>query len=88
MWPVSPQVELQVWQYLAELHFKICQERRELAVPGISKVTQSGTTEALFTDEDVKAQRLELNIQRISMVAVKKRSTVGGFTSQPSGHDF
>ena len=79
----NPQLELQIWQYLAELHFKVMQERRELSVPGINRLASS--SDALFTEEDVKAQRAENNIQRMSMVSSKKFSKVGGFSAQPSG---
>jgi hypothetical protein len=78
--PATP-LELQLFQYLGELHFKFNQERRELAVPGIRKSGE--VVEGLFSEEDVKSQRLDASIQRISMFQ-KKVFTRGGF-SGPSG---
>jgi hypothetical protein len=77
--PANTTAALQVWQYLCELHVKVCQERRELAVTGISRMTHSSGGDVLFTDEDVKAQRLEQNIQKISMHKEKKKFSRGGF---------
>ena len=66
---VKPQqdVGLQAFQYLAEQYHKILEERRELAVPGITKTTGQGGEEQLFSAEDVKLQKQDQGIQRISM---------------------
>ena len=73
----NPALELQLYQLMAELRFKINQERRELAVPGIKR--REETSEGLFSEEDVKAQRAEQNISRLSMLSERKFTSRGGF---------
>ena len=68
---------LQVWQYLGELYWRIQHERKELAVPGVTKGQGSGQ-DNLFTEEDVRSQRVETSIQRIR----------GGYKSRPFGPSF
>ena len=82
-------MELQLLQLLAELNWKVQQERRELTVPGIGK--RQGAEEGLFTEEDVKQQMAEAKIPKLSMPTQKKVSfqTMGGFSGSPSGpHSF
>lgn len=77
---LQARANLQVWQVLAELYHKLQGERKDLAVPGFCRTQNSGGSgDLLFTEEDVKSQRLEKNIQQISM---------GGQICQPSGHTF
>ena len=78
----DPTLELQLFQLLAELHFKVSQERRELAVPGIKRREES--TEGLFSEDDVRAQRAELNISRLSMQNHRVFHQRGGFSHKPS----
>ena len=54
----EPQVALQLWQYCAELYFKVLQERNEMSLPGCTK-TQQGF---LFTNEDVEQVKAEQSI--------------------------
>ena len=82
---VDQAVQLQLWQFLAELHFKVSAERRELAVPGIGRI-QHVSGEVLFTEEDVKQRRMESNLQnlqRTSVMHTAKVFTLGGSFSQP-----
>ena len=72
-------LELQLFQLMAELHFKICQERRELAVPGIKKREEA--TDGLFSEEDVKAQQAEMKINKLSMASETNFLSRGGFNS-------
>ena len=60
---VDGQVQLQLWQYIVELYVKTQTERKELAVPGITR-QKPHTSDTLFTEEDVKAQRMEQILQR------------------------
>ena len=52
---------------MGELYFKIQVERKELSVPGITKGQQEEDG-GLFTGEDLKAQRMERNLQQMSML--------------------
>ena len=73
--PVDQAVQLQLWQYLAELHFKVSAERRELAVPGIGRL-QHVFGEVLFTEEDVKQRRMESNLQNLQRTSVMHTAKV------------
>jgi len=80
---------LQAWQLLAETYTKIQTERRELAVPGVSRLQQHQGGEVLFTEEDVRQQRMENNLQRISMSHPHDKSCqMGGTTHTPQGLTF
>ena len=56
---------LQTFQLLAELYYKIQDERRELTVPGVAKAAE--TENVLFSQEDVKATKQEAQVQKIGM---------------------
>eukprot|EP00667_Euglena_gracilis_P011756 EG_transcript_12027 len=58
------QVNLQIFQLLGEVYYKIQSERKELAVPGITR-TSTSHTDSLFTEDDVRQHRMDNNINRI-----------------------
>jgi len=78
----DPQLQLQIFQHLAEMHFKLVQERRELSVQGISRLQHH--QEGLFSEKHVKAQRMEASSQKISMFSKQKNSR-GGSSAGSSG---
>jgi hypothetical protein len=69
------EVQLQLWQYVAELYQKILIERKDLSLPGCTKEQQ----DHLFTKEDVSHVKNDQSINSISM----------GVNASPSlGHRF
>ena len=86
--PVVPEVQLQVWQYVGELYAKLQEERKDLAVPGRGKAKSPDAGEVLFTEEDVKAQRMERNLSGISMTQARNVFCSKGGSYCPVGQSF
>ena len=77
----EPQVALQLWQYCAELYFKVLQERKEMSLPGCTKEQQG----LLFSKEDVQQVKAEQSINSIRMQMGGKSFPSLGSAFRPSG---
>ena len=66
-------IDLQLWQYCVELYQKMQQDRRELSLPGITKVSAANGNEQLFTEDDVKLHRSQQNISNLGKKGVRSK---------------
>ena len=87
---VSLAVDMQMFQYLSEIYWKIQHERRDLSVPGSGKQQAGSGQEHLFTEEDVKIARQEQNLKNLGKKGDVSQPffKMGGSISAPVEQSF
>ena len=75
-------VELQLWQYVAEVYHHLQGERKDLSVPGSAVAQSSSSSSRLFTEEDVKMQRQQQQLTSLNKKGpvFHQEISVGGFS--------